>query len=67
MIWILLFSFGVSGLLFVALNGSQYMGKDYFESDEFNSELYQFTSLLYSFEAGEAIKEEIQKRVYSIG
>lgn len=61
MTWILLFSFGVSGLLFVALNGSQYMGKDYFESDEFNSEIYQFTSLLYSFEAGEDIKKEIQK------
>lgn len=62
-IWLFLFSFGLSGLLFVALHGSQYIGKDYFESDEFNSEIYQFTSLLYSFEVGPSLKEEVKKAI----
>lgn len=63
MLWLFLFSFGLSGLLFVALHGSQYIGKDYFESDEFNSEIYQFTSLLYSFEVGPSLKEEMKKTI----
>ena len=59
-IWLFLFSFGVSGLLFVALHGSQYIGKDYFDSDTFHSQLNEFTSLLAFFEAGASTKEEVK-------
>ena len=62
-IWLFLFSFGVSGLLFVTLHGSQYIGKDYFDSDTFHSQLNEFTSLLAFFEAGAFTKEEVKEEI----
>ena len=62
-IWLLLFSFGISGLLFVALHGSQYIGKDYFDSDTFHSQLNEFTSLVAFFEAGAFTKEEVKEKI----
>ncbi len=62
-IWLFLFSFGVSGLLFVTLHGSQYIGKDYFDSDTFHSQLNEFTNLLAFFEAGAFTKEEVKEEI----
>ena len=62
-IWLLLFSFGISGLLFVVIHGSQYIGKSYFDTDTFHSQLNEFTSLLVFFEAGESTKEEVKKAI----
>ena len=62
-IWLFLFSFGVSGLLFVLLHGSQYMGKDYFGTDTFRSQLDEFTSLLGFFEAEPSMKEDVKEAI----
>ncbi len=62
-IWLFLFSFGVSGVLFVLLHGSQYMGKDYFDTDTFRSQLDEFTSLLGFFEAEPSMKEDVKEAI----
>lgn len=63
MIWLFLLSFGVSGLLFVALHGSDYIGKDYFDTETFHSQLYEFTSLLFFIDAGESKKKEMKEEI----
>ena len=62
-IWLVLFSFGVSGVLFVVLQGSQYIGKDYFDSDTFHSQLNEFASLLMFFETGAPTKDEVKEAI----
>lgn len=61
MSWLVLFSFGVSGLLFILLHGSQYVGKNYFDTDTFHSQLDEFTSLLVFFEAGTSMKDDLKE------
>lgn len=63
MIWLFLLSFGGSGLVFVALHGSDYIGKDYFDTETFHSQLYEFTSLLFFFDAGESKKKEMKEEI----
>lgn len=48
--WLLLFTFGLSGLFSVLLNGSNYLTRDYFQSQKFDHQLNQFTNYLGMFE-----------------
>jgi signal transduction histidine kinase len=61
--WVLLIAFGLSGLFSVLTNGSRYMQGDYFESDEYNSQMDQFVAMLNMYELYQMPKEEMKKQI----
>jgi signal transduction histidine kinase len=63
LVWVLLIAFGLSGLFSVLTNGSRFMQGDYFESDEYNSQMDQFVSMLNMFELYKMPKEEMKKQI----
>jgi signal transduction histidine kinase len=62
-IWVLLIAFGLSGIFSVMTNGSRYMQGDYFESEEYNSEMDQFVAMLNMYELYKMPKEEMKKQI----
>ncbi|MBS8265444.1 GHKL domain-containing protein [Mesobacillus boroniphilus] len=62
-IWMLLIAFGFSGLFSVLTNGSRFMQGDYFESDEYNSQMDQFIAMLNVYELYKMPKEEMKKQI----
>ncbi|MCM3123647.1 MULTISPECIES: HAMP domain-containing sensor histidine kinase [unclassified Mesobacillus] len=61
--WVLLIAFGLSGIFSVLTNGSRFMQGDYFESEEYNSQMDQFVSMLNMFELYKMPKEEMKKQI----
>jgi signal transduction histidine kinase len=62
-IWLLLAAFGFSGLFSAMTNGSQFLQGDYFESDEYSSQMNRFVSLLHVYELNSITKEEMKKQI----
>jgi signal transduction histidine kinase len=62
-VWVLLIAFGLSGLFSILTNGSRFMQGDYFESDEYNSEMDQFVAMLNVYELYNMPKEEMKKQI----
>ncbi len=62
-IWILLFTFGLSGIISGLFNGKDYIKKDYFQTQQFEDELNQFVDYLKMFELNNINKEELKKKI----
>jgi signal transduction histidine kinase len=62
-IWVILIAYGLSGLFSVLTNGSRYMHGDYFESEEYNSQMDQFVAMLNVYELYGMPKEEMKKQI----
>lgn len=62
-VWVLLMAFGLSGLFSILTNGSRFMQGDYFESEEYNSQMDQFVSMLNMFELYKMPKEDMKKQI----
>lgn len=62
-VWSLLIAFGLSGLFSALTNGSQFLQGDYFESDEYGSQMNHFVSLLHVYELNSMTKEEMKKEI----
>jgi signal transduction histidine kinase len=63
LVWILLFTFGLSGILTGIFNGSQYFKKDYFKTRQFERQLNQFIDFLSTFELIDMTKEEAKEKI----
>ncbi|GAB6179966.1 sensor histidine kinase [Desulfotomaculum defluvii] len=61
--WLLLFTFGLNGILSALSQGSDYLKKDYFQTEQFESQLNEFTSLLNMFELNYLPPEEMKKEI----
>ncbi|BAU26334.1 signal transduction histidine kinase [Aneurinibacillus soli] len=61
--WILLFTFGVSGIFTGICNGKDYMEKDYFHTQQFEDQLNQFVEYLKLFEFTHINKEDLKKKI----
>ncbi|AEG62040.1 HAMP domain-containing sensor histidine kinase [Desulforamulus ruminis] len=61
--WILLFTFGLSGTLSGVFHGSEYLQRDYFQTQRFDDQLSQFTDYLNLFELNNPGKEEMKKEI----
>lgn len=62
-IWALLIAFGLSGLFSVLTNGSRYMQGDYFQSEEYESQMDQLIQMLNVYELYKMPKEEMKKQI----
>ncbi|NKE04494.1 sensor histidine kinase [Mesobacillus selenatarsenatis] len=62
-VWVLLIAFGLSGVFSILTNGNRYMHGDYFESDEYNSQMDQFIQMLNVYELYDMPKEEMKKQI----
>lgn len=62
-VWSLLFTFGVSGILFFLSYGLEYVHRDYFHTPQFQSELDEFVSDLNMFELNTVSLEEAKKAI----
>lgn len=61
--WLLLFTHGVSGIMMGLSLGRDYINKDYFRSDSFESKLHHFIDVLTLFELNYIPKEEAKKLI----
>lgn len=61
--WLLLFSFGLSGLMLGLTQGSHYAESDYFQTLQFESQLNRFVDYLSMFELNHMTKEEAKKGI----
>ncbi|MFT9849468.1 sensor histidine kinase [Aneurinibacillus sp. REN35] len=62
-IWILLFTFGISGILTVLFSGQEYIKKDYFHTPQFEGQMNQFVENLKRYELAPVNKEELIKQI----
>ncbi len=62
-IWLLLFTYGISGILSALIDGSYYTKSSYFETSEFHHEQAQFIELLSIYEFNPMTKEEMKKAI----
>lgn len=62
-IWVLLIAFGLSGLFSVLTNGSRFMQGDYFQSEEYESQMDQLIQMLNVYELYKMPKEEMKKQI----
>jgi signal transduction histidine kinase len=61
--WLLLFAFGLNGILNGLSNADRYLKKDYFQTGEFEAQLNQFIAYLSTFELNDMTKEEAKKKI----
>lgn len=61
--WILLVTFGLSGILSALSQGSDYFKKDYFQTQDFASQLNEFIDYLSIFELNYRTPEEMKKGI----
>jgi signal transduction histidine kinase len=61
--WILLFTFGLSGLFVGLIDGGNYINKEYFQSQRFTNQLDEFVEYLSMFELNSITKEEAKKAI----
>ncbi|MDQ0220995.1 GHKL domain-containing protein [Peribacillus cavernae] len=62
-VWVVLFTIGVSGTISAFSHGSEYIKKDFFQSSEFESELNRFIGLLSIYELHDKTKEELKEGI----
>lgn len=62
-IWILLFTFGISGIFTVLFSGQEYIKKDYFHTPQFEGQMNQFVENLERYELAPINKEELIKQI----
>ncbi|RFU62444.1 sensor histidine kinase [Peribacillus glennii] len=62
-VWVVLFTAGICGLLTLLSQGSQFIGKDFFQSDEFDVEMNQFIDLLSLYELHDLTKQELREGI----
>lgn len=65
-VWTFLFTFGLSGMLTLLINGGNFVNRDYFQTGEFQSELYQFAAYLSIFELNEEFTPEEAKKSITV-
>jgi len=58
LVWLLLFSHGVNGIMLGLQRGQEYINKDYFQSNQFENQLNSFIDSLSMFELHYIPKEE---------
>ncbi|RXT00368.1 HAMP domain-containing sensor histidine kinase [Ammoniphilus sp. CFH 90114] len=63
MVWLFLFSHGISGISMGLFHGDNYINKNYFESDKFENQLQEFIDGLILFELNDLSKEEAKKQI----
>ncbi|CAM4290207.1 histidine kinase dimerization/phospho-acceptor domain-containing protein [Paenibacillus tarimensis] len=61
--WLLLFTFGMSGVLTLFSDGSTYIRKSYFDTPEFQAELDRFIDYLSLYELSTLSKEELKQQI----
>ena len=61
--WVLLFTLGLSGSMLGLTQGSNYAGRDYFQTPQFESQLNQFVDYLSVFELNYLTKEEAKQGI----
>jgi signal transduction histidine kinase len=62
-VWILLLTFGVSGILSFLDNGHRYFKKDYFQTEDFNGQLDEFIEYISVAEINHQTEEELKKNI----
>lgn len=63
MVWLLLFSFGLTGLLSGMRHMNVYMARDYFHSAQFDAETRHFVELLTTLELNKSSVEELKQHI----
>ncbi|MBP1931738.1 sensor histidine kinase [Ammoniphilus resinae] len=61
--WLLLFTYGLSSIMTGVLHGSEYINKNYFQTNQFTSQLDQFIDQLSRFELDRVSLEEAKKLI----
>lgn len=61
--WVLLMAFGLSGIFSLLTNSSRYVQGNYFQSQEFNSQMDQFIAMLNVYELYGMPKAEMKKQI----
>lgn len=61
--WLLLFTYGMSGLFVGLSKGNHYLNQDYFQTDQFEDTLDRFINDLSVFELSGLTREEAKKRL----
>ncbi|MGA4719852.1 histidine kinase dimerization/phospho-acceptor domain-containing protein [Fictibacillus nanhaiensis] len=62
-IWIMLLTFGLSGIISILENGHWYFKKDYFHTEEFNSEFEGFINYINTSEINYLSKDELKNNI----
>jgi signal transduction histidine kinase len=61
--WLVLFSFGISGVISALLDENEYYQRDYFKTSQFQAELENLTKFIKAFEVDYQSKEEMKKAI----
>lgn len=61
--WILLFTIGLSGTLLGLSRGGEFIGKSFFETQQFKSEFYRYSEYLSIFKVNTVTKEKAKKNI----
>ncbi|RFU67333.1 GHKL domain-containing protein [Peribacillus saganii] len=61
--WVLLITFGLSGVVWGVTDANRYLKKNYFHTEEFEAELDQFINYLSFFELSEVTKDDIKRKL----
>ncbi len=61
--WLLLLTFGLSGVMSGLLHSSEFAKKDYFQTDQFDYQMNDFIYYLSMFELNSLTKEEAKERI----
>ncbi|UZJ77607.1 histidine kinase dimerization/phospho-acceptor domain-containing protein [Fictibacillus sp. KU28468] len=61
--WVILFTIGLSGTLAFLNHWDTYMGKSYFETDEFKGEFETFLGYLHIYEVSNLTSEELKGKI----
>ncbi|MBD7963884.1 histidine kinase dimerization/phospho-acceptor domain-containing protein [Fictibacillus norfolkensis] len=62
-VWIMLLTFGLSGIISILENGHWYFKKDYFHTEEFNSEFEGFINYINTSEINYLSKDELKNNI----
>lgn len=61
--WLVLFSFGVSGVISALINDNDYHQSSYFNTSQFQNKLDQLTQYIYAFEVTYQSKEQMKEAI----
>jgi len=61
--WLLLFTFGLGGVITALLDGSGYMSRNYFQRPQFEGEVGQYIDLLSKLQLSYIPKEDVKKNI----
>jgi signal transduction histidine kinase len=61
--WLVLFSFGVSGVISALINENEYYQRSYFKTSQFHIELDQLTQYIHAFEITYQTKEDMKEAI----